>query len=190
MLTGQRICRTQFAKITAFLPSTVCHTSYCPCVETVAHGREYDDFPTCTYVSCSVGHCAPFHNRAKFSGRVRDLVDLTITRLSDLKGKDEADRQKAAAKGHRDGSRNGVSAAHRGNGDEGDSTNREVDFDVRYVVYLNRLRALSPSALDLFQHRLVLKGDLACRRVANVDLITRHYVIARWHCCDTGLGAC
>lgn len=99
-----------------------------------------------------------YHNRAKFSGRVRDLVDLTITRLSDLKGRDEADRQKATGRGHRDGSLSGISAAHRRNGDEGDSTNREVNFGICYVAYLNRLRALGPLALILSQDRPVLEG--------------------------------
>lgn len=52
-----------------------CHASF----EAIVHAFD----PSCGFESV----------RAKFSGQVRDLVDLVMTRLSDIKGHDEARRR-------------------------------------------------------------------------------------------------
>ena len=67
--------------------------------------------------------------RAKFSVQIRDLVDLVVTRLSDLNGQSKARRRKGTASDHDRSPGMGVpvdrASSHLG-GDYGDPTTKEV----------------------------------------------------------------
>lgn len=82
--------------------------------------------------------------RAKFSGQLRDLIHLVVTRLSDINVQSKARKRRAQGARHTSGSRNSVGGAlHERNGDDVDPTSREVGSCV-FPCRQSRLLYMSP----------------------------------------------